>query len=232
MSFCASWAEMKSFVENEKPPDEAALNDYLDARRDAAGSVPDGLTDEWDAIVAWDDQIVEVLYSVDFDPDDINETIVAGAFGSVEEADEAEARQQLALDSIDRWSLANCAGSAVDALAFCEMWTEISLNLSGVSSDQNRDPVQRQRDLADWIAQAGSAVPPEIDYEKVKEGYFISEKMLDGSKSAMKILHPLPRVDELSDDVDKTEHALYFEQAANGIPVRMALLCLVMGAIR
>ena len=72
----------------------------------------------------------------------------------------------------------------------------------------------------------------DLDYEKVKEGYFISEKSLEGSKSTMKILHPLPRVDELSDDVDATEHALYFEQAANGIPVRMALLCLVMGAMR
>lgn len=72
----------------------------------------------------------------------------------------------------------------------------------------------------------------DLDYEKVKEGYFISKKSLEGSKSTMKILHPLPRVDELSEDVDDTEHALYFEQAANGIPVRMALLCLVMGAIR
>ncbi len=72
----------------------------------------------------------------------------------------------------------------------------------------------------------------DLDYEKVKEGYFISKKSLDGSKRSLKILHPLPRVDELADDVDKTEHALYFEQAANGIPTRMALLCLVMGAMK
>jgi aspartate carbamoyltransferase catalytic subunit len=72
----------------------------------------------------------------------------------------------------------------------------------------------------------------DLDYEKVKEGYFISEKTLDGSKRTLKILHPLPRVDELSEDVDKTDHALYFQQAANGIPVRMALLCLVTGAMK
>ena len=71
----------------------------------------------------------------------------------------------------------------------------------------------------------------ELDYEKVKEGYFISPAALDGAKSSMKLLHPLPRVDELSEEVDDTKYAIYFEQAANGIPVRMALLCLVMGAI-
>ncbi|MFH1515749.1 MAG: aspartate carbamoyltransferase, partial [bacterium] len=71
----------------------------------------------------------------------------------------------------------------------------------------------------------------ELDYEKVKEGYFIDKKFLSGCKDDMKILHPLPRVDELSRDVDETPYAVYFEQAANGIPTRMALICLVMGAI-
>jgi aspartate carbamoyltransferase catalytic subunit len=71
----------------------------------------------------------------------------------------------------------------------------------------------------------------ELDYEKVKEGYFIDRAFLEGCKKDLKILHPLPRVDELARDVDDTRHAVYFEQAANGIPVRMALICLTMGAI-
>jgi aspartate carbamoyltransferase catalytic subunit len=71
----------------------------------------------------------------------------------------------------------------------------------------------------------------ELDFEKVKEGYFINKAFLKGCREDLKILHPLPRVDELSVEIDDTPYALYFEQAANGIPVRMALICLTMGAI-
>ena len=71
----------------------------------------------------------------------------------------------------------------------------------------------------------------DLDYEKVKVGYNISRKFLEGFNPDMRILHPLPRVDELSEDVDSTPHAIYFKQAANGIPTRMALISLVMGVI-
>jgi aspartate carbamoyltransferase catalytic subunit len=46
----------------------------------------------------------------------------------------------------------------------------------------------------------------------------------------MKVLHPLPRVDEIASDVDKTAHAHYFQQAGNGIFARQALLALVLNA--
>jgi len=42
-------------------------------------------------------------------------------------------------------------------------------------------------------------------------------------------MHPLPRVTEIAPEVDATDHAMYFEQAFNGVPVRMALLSLVLG---
>lgn len=71
----------------------------------------------------------------------------------------------------------------------------------------------------------------ELDYDKIREGYNISKQFLEGCNPDMKILHPLPRVDELSEEVDGTPHALYFEQAANGIPTRMALIGLVMGVL-
>ena len=71
----------------------------------------------------------------------------------------------------------------------------------------------------------------DLDYEKVKEGYNISRQFLEGFNPDMRILHPLPRVDELSEDVDSTPHAIYFKQAANGIPTRMALISLVMGVV-
>jgi aspartate carbamoyltransferase catalytic subunit len=62
------------------------------------------------------------------------------------------------------------------------------------------------------------------DYEKNK-GHFIIDRAIAGSMSEKSIiLHPLPRVGELARDVDDSPHARYFEQAANGLPLRMALL--------
>ena len=68
------------------------------------------------------------------------------------------------------------------------------------------------------------------DYKKVSGAYKINAELLKNAKSKMKILHPLPRVDEISTDVDETKHAAYFRQAFNGVPVRMALLEKLIGA--
>ena len=67
------------------------------------------------------------------------------------------------------------------------------------------------------------------DYKKVAGAYKINAELLKNAKSKMKILHPLPRVDEISTDVDETKHAAYFRQAFNGVPVRMALLEKLIG---
>ena len=162
VSFCPAWAEMKSFVESEEPPDEPALIEYLDARDGASGSVPGDLSDEWDVIVSFDEQMVEVLYAVNFQMADITEEMVSGVFGGVEEAEAAEAEQQLAFETVDRWALANCGEVVVDALAFCDLWTDIYLTLSGVTRQDLEDPTQRQKQLADWIAQANGVAPTEI----------------------------------------------------------------------
>jgi len=74
--------------------------------------------------------------------------------------------------------------------------------------------------------------PDPIEYEKLKGVYRLDKSLLSNIKKDMKIMHPLPRVDEVSHELDKTKHALYFEQAANGIPVRKALLALVLGAVK
>lgn len=63
-----------------------------------------------------------------------------------------------------------------------------------------------------------------IEYEKVKESYRLTLPMLEGCKPNMKILHPLPRVNEIDIRVDDSPHAYYFEQAENGIYVRMAIM--------
>ena len=65
--------------------------------------------------------------------------------------------------------------------------------------------------------------------EYVKEKMFINKKSLENAKPDLKIMHPLPRYEELSVDIDNTPHALYFEQAKNGIPIRMALLSSILG---
>ena len=67
------------------------------------------------------------------------------------------------------------------------------------------------------------------DYEKVKGTYVINRAMVEKAKKGITILHPLPRVDEISTDVDDYEGAAYFRQAHNGLYVRMALLSLVSG---
>ena len=56
-----------------------------------------------------------------------------------------------------------------------------------------------------------------MEYEKVKNSYVLDRKMLAGCKENMKILHPLPRVNEISEDVDETPQAYYFKQAENGV---------------
>lgn len=71
--------------------------------------------------------------------------------------------------------------------------------------------------------------PDLLDYEKVKNAYVIDSSTLNRAKDNLKIMHPLPRVNEISCDIDHTPHALYFDQAKNGIPVREALLTLMLG---
>jgi aspartate carbamoyltransferase catalytic subunit len=68
-----------------------------------------------------------------------------------------------------------------------------------------------------------------MEYEKVKNSYVLNKSMLAESKSRMKILHPLPRVNEISEDVDDMPQAFYFKQAENGVYVRQALLAAIAG---
>jgi len=69
------------------------------------------------------------------------------------------------------------------------------------------------------------------DYERLKDAYLINKAFLKGAKKDMKLMHPLPRISEISTDVDDTPHALYFRQMRHGVYVRMALLALVLGAV-
>jgi aspartate carbamoyltransferase catalytic subunit len=71
--------------------------------------------------------------------------------------------------------------------------------------------------------------PDAAEYAKMKGSYIINLELLRTAKEDMVILHPLPRVDEITPDVDATSHARYFQQVKNGIVMRMALLALILG---
>ncbi|NQV03579.1 MAG: aspartate carbamoyltransferase [Bacteroidia bacterium] len=70
-----------------------------------------------------------------------------------------------------------------------------------------------------------------LEYEKVKNSYVLHNKMLEHAKSNLKILHPLPRVNEIAIDVDTNPMAYYFTQALNGVFIRQALLASILGVV-
>jgi len=74
--------------------------------------------------------------------------------------------------------------------------------------------------------------PDLAEYEKVRGSYIVDLNVLRMAKSDLIILHPLPRVEEISVEVDSTPFARYFEQVRNGLVTRMALLALILGAIK
>ena len=65
--------------------------------------------------------------------------------------------------------------------------------------------------------------------DRLKDAYVLTRAQVDGAKDGILIMHPLPRVNEIAEDVDSYVGAAYFRQSANGVPVRMALLALVTG---
>lgn len=69
----------------------------------------------------------------------------------------------------------------------------------------------------------------QIDYEKVKNVYILKNSMLKNTKPNLRILHPLPRVNEINEDVDQNPKSYYFQQALNGIYTRQAIISLILG---
>jgi len=104
--------------------------------------------------------------------------------------------------------------------------------------DEKGIEYHEHRDLAENIADADviymTRVQRErfsdpLEYEKVKNVYILKNHMLNGTKPNVRVLHPLPRVNEISTDVDPNPKAYYFNQAQNGVYVRQALLTTILG---
>lgn len=68
----------------------------------------------------------------------------------------------------------------------------------------------------------------ETEYQHMKSAFLLNANMLDNVRDNLKVLHPLPRVDEINIDVDDTPYAYYFQQAQNGVYARQALLALLL----
>lgn len=68
-----------------------------------------------------------------------------------------------------------------------------------------------------------------MEYERVKDAYVLRRSMLSHTKEGMKILHPLPRVNEINTDVDDMPQAYYFQQTRNGVYTRMAIISYLLG---
>jgi aspartate carbamoyltransferase catalytic subunit len=68
----------------------------------------------------------------------------------------------------------------------------------------------------------------ETEYQHMKSAFLLNASMLNNAKENLKVLHPLPRIDEINIDVDNTPYAYYFQQAQNGVFARQALLALLL----
>jgi aspartate carbamoyltransferase len=68
-----------------------------------------------------------------------------------------------------------------------------------------------------------------LEYEKVKNVYVLRNALLQNTKENLRVLHPLPRVNEIATDVDDNLKAYYFQQARNGVYTRMAIMSTILG---
>jgi len=101
-----------------------------------------------------------------------------------------------------------------------------------VTEDANLNAIIPQIDVLYITRIQKERFPDAAEYAKVKGVYKVDLKTLKNAKRDLIILHPLPRVDEIAAEVDNTPQARYFQQVWNGIVVRMALLSLVLGAVK
>jgi aspartate carbamoyltransferase catalytic subunit len=107
------------------------------------------------------------------------------------------------------------------------------LRAQGVSVEETTDlkAALREADVLYMTRIQKERFADAADYEKVKGVYILTREMVGKSGREITIMHPLPRVDEITTDVDGLPGAAYFRQARNGIYVRMALLGLISGEL-
>ena len=100
---------------------------------------------------------------------------------------------------------------------------------AGIREHTELDEILPELDVLYVTRIQAERFPDENEYHRVAGEYRIDAATLEAARDDMTVMHPLPRVDEIAHDVDETTHAQYFQQAHNGVPVRMALLDLMLG---
>jgi len=109
---------------------------------------------------------------------------------------------------------------------------EISENGSSIYEIENLENLQESIDILYVTRIQKERFGDMQEYQRVAGCYRLTKKVVEGLGNGVRIMHPLPRVDEIAPEVDELENALYFRQAHNGIPVRQAILGLVLGTIK
>ena len=97
-----------------------------------------------------------------------------------------------------------------------------------VREHEDLDPVLADLDVLYVTRIQRERFADESEYREVAGKYRIDDETLAAARDDLTVMHPLPRVDEIDPVVDETDHARYFQQAHNGVPVRMALLDLLL----
>lgn len=108
---------------------------------------------------------------------------------------------------------------------------KLYLDKVGISYTESKDLSEflKEADIVYMTRVQQERFTDPIEYERVKNAYILKRDMLEGTKKSMKVLHPLPRVNEIHPDVDVSPHAYYFDQARNGVFVRMAIISSILG---
>ena len=105
--------------------------------------------------------------------------------------------------------------------------------LDGLSNHSEHEKIPDVLDKVDVLYMTRiqkERFPDETEYQKIRNVYMLNAAMLKNVRPNMKVMHPLPRVNEIDKDVDNTPYAHYFEQAQNGVIIRMTLLGMLLGA--
>lgn len=114
-----------------------------------------------------------------------------------------------------------------------KMPTEITAELKKMGADVNEGSdlaaAMRESDVVYMTRIQRERFEDPAEYDRLKGSYVMDMAMVRQAKPGITIMHPLPRVDEIATEVDAYEGAAYFRQAANGVPIRMALLALITG---
>lgn len=108
---------------------------------------------------------------------------------------------------------------------------KLHLNESGLKYEEHTefDNIIDQADIVYMTRVQKERFSDPIEYEKTKNAYVLRNSMLKNTRPNMRILHPLPRVNEISEDVDSNQKAYYFTQALNGVYVRQAIISSIFG---